>query len=520
MNVKTFLTVAVFLACAAGIALYALNHPREVETPERHRMRVVVPSIPDAPGPGWDLPENAAAENAYILKAPMEAGELVISVLNFDFDNSGIEDQVVAFRPASSNGNPMQANGGESPVSVAFFAFYERAAGYRRVWDLPTSATVPGTVSMFTLDLLGDRNNVIVVTGMNDKNEHTMTVFRRGPFDDSSRPFDVIADIRIDGSVSVREVQRSLAYQQGIARGQPFAITASGRDPESDNILDRIELTYTFNPANGIYQRTGRVRIPGARIEQDRVREILSGAPGVFENFISDIWYHVTPEGTIDRSQFVFFDPARREIVFFGEESQQIFTWQHSNTTRQGIFISSYNSTISVMRRRVNIELESMDSIRVTVTDDRRQRIGIPPPWSGSYRRAGAVLRTMAAEGYALSPSKDAVFDSPIGRLRFLPNGDYELSAHGSFSRGRYVFFRAGGTDLLELRPGPEYAHVLRTLVSANGNFDDRHVFRVAGITGNPQGGVPNYMSLSRVRLGASGIQDLHEAQIVLTRAE
>jgi len=517
MNRKTFLTVAVFLACATGIAVFALRYQGEIEHTERHRMRVIVPSGVGTPGQGVASPEHAAPENTYILKAPMESGELVISVLNFDFDNSGFEDQVVAFRAGASQGN-----GGESPVSIAFFAFYERAAGYRRVWDLPTAATEPGTVSLFTLDLLGDRNNVIIVTGMNYKNEHTMTVFRRGPFNDPSRPFDVIADIRIDGSVAVREVQRSLAYQQGIARGQPFTIVASGRDPESDNILDRIELSYAFNQANGIYQRSGRVRIPGARIEQDRVRAILSGAPGVFENFISDIWYHVTPEGTIDRDQFIFFDPSGREIIFFGEDSQQIFVWQHSNTTRQGIFISSYNSTVTAMRRRVNIELESMDSIRVTVTDDRRQRVGIPPPWSGSYRRAGAVLRAMSEENLAMAPHKDAIFDSPIGRLRFMPNGEFELSAHGSFSRGRYIFFQASGRDLLELRPHQDY---LGTPVSATpgGNAERRQVFHVTSISRNAQGrpdAAPQYMSLSRVRLGASGIHDLHEAQIVLTRAE
>jgi len=518
MKMKTPITIAIFSLCAIGIAIFAFQYQEETEKKERHRMRVITPSGSTTLSQDAARPEHAATENTYILRAPMEAGELVLSVLNFDFDNSGMENQVVLFRGSSSQGN-----GAESTVSIAFFTFDERTAGYRRIWDLPTAATVPGTVSMFALDLIGDRSNTIVVTGMNDKNEHTMTVFRRSPFNDPMRPFDVIADIRIDGSVAVREVQRSLAYQQGIARGQPFPIVASGRDLESDNILDRIELTYAFNPTDGIFQRTNRVRIPGAHIEQDQVRRILSGAPGVFENFISDIWYHVTPEGTIDRSQFIFFDPARREIIFFGEENQQRFVWQNSNTTRQGIFISSHNSTVTAMRRRVNIELESMDSIRITVTDERRQRIGVPPPWSGTYRRAGAVLRAMADEGHDLSPHKDAIFDSPIGRLRFLPNGEYELSAHGSFSRGRYVFFQAGGRDLLELRPDADYIDVLGALVSTRGSSDSRQVFHVTGISRSAHGrmgAVPEYMGLTRVRMGASGIHDLREAQIVLTRAE
>jgi len=519
---KTALTIAAFLACAAGIAAYALRSPAGEEAQERHRMRVVVPSVAGAGERSGDgrqaaaAPERPAHESAYILKAPMGSGELVISVLNFDFGNSGVEDQVVAFRAPQDNGN-----GAESPVSIAFFSFSERAGGHARMWDLPTSATVPGTVSLFAMDLLGDRGSVVIVTGMNDKNEHTMTAFRRNP--SPSRPFDVIADISIDGSVAVRETPRSLAYQQGVARGQPFDIIASGRDPESDNILDRIELTYSFSAASGAYRRARSVRIPGAQVEQDRVRQILSGAPGAFEGFISDIWYYVTREGAIDRSQFIFFDPARREIVFFGEESQQIYVWQSSNATRQGILISSYNRAVTAMRRRVSIELESMDSIRVTVADDRRQRIGVSPPWTGSYRRAGAVLRAMAGESLAMAPGKDATFDSPLGRLRFLPCGEYELAAPGSVSRGRYVFFRAGGMDLLELRPDQGGGGALWALGGEPGSPDGRHVFRVDGVARNARGQPPaavDYMGLSRVRLGVSGAQELHEARIVLTRAE
>jgi len=515
---KTIATVAVFLLCAAGIFMYARRPQPEPEVAERNRMRVVVPTGEGAPGHDAEAQERAALGNAYILKAPMEPGELVLSVLNFDFDNSGIDDQVVAFRAAAP-----QAYGEEAPVSIAFFSFSERTADYRRLWSLPTSATAPGTVSLFTLDLLGDRSNVIVVTGMNYQNEHTMTVFRRSPFNDPARPFDVIADIRIDGSVFVQETQRSLAYQQGIARGQPFNIVATGRDPDSENILDRIELTYAFNQTSGIYQRGSRARIPGARIEQDRVRHILSGAPGVFEGFVGDLWYHVSEDGTVDRSQLIFFDPARREVIFFGEENQQIFVWQSSNTTRQGIFITSHNSALTTMRRRVNVELLSLDSIYVTVTDERRQRIGYAPTWTGTYRRAGAIVRALSEEGYALAPHKDGVFDSPIGRLRFMPCGAYELIAHGSLSRGRHAFFSAGGMDLLELRPDAGYAEALWSLVATGGTPDARQVFHVTGISRNDRGrpdARPQHMSLSRVRFGATGAQSMHEAQIVLTRAE
>ena len=376
---KTAATIVGFAICAIAIGIYATLPPANSDPQtERQRLRVVAPGAEDILGYGNGGNGHPLSENGYMYL--MEPGETVISTLSLNIF-SAIEDQAVAFRPSDGRG----------PIYIAFFTIDEDSGSHVRLWSMPTSATIPSTVSLFSTDLLGDRGSAIILTGMNDRGEHTMTALRRSPFDSDGRPFEVIADIRIDGYVSVREIERSLAYQQGLARGEPFEIVASGQDPYSDNMLDRIERTYAFDASAGIFLRSGEARIPGARIEQNQVQRILSGAPGVFENFLGDLWYHVAPDGTIDRDQFIFFDPVRREIVFFGEESQQIFSWEHSTFMRQGILIASHNSAISSMRRRVNVELESLDSIRVTVTDERRQRVGIPPPWSGLYRRARVV---------------------------------------------------------------------------------------------------------------------------------
>jgi hypothetical protein len=509
MKGKTPITVLVFVLCAAGIAVYAVNRGDETASGERHGMRVVVPNENREWGHGEGRQGRGRNESAYVAKAPMESGEFVVSVLSFDAFDRGVDDQVVVFRGA-----------GESGLSIAFFAFDEAASVHRRVWDLPVSATVPATVSVSTLDLLGDRSACVIVTGMNDADEQTMTVFHRNPLGSRYMPFDVIADIAVDGSVEVRQSQRSQAYQQGVAKGQPFSIVASGRDPLSDNILDRIEFTYFFSEASGAYGLVGRVNIAGARIEQERVRGILSGAPGVFEEFVGDLWYHVTAEGTVERDQFIFFDRAGREIVFFGDNSNQIFVWQGSTITRQGIMISAHNRTVTAMKRRVNVELESMDGIRVSVEDESRARIGIQPPWSGSYRRAGSIVMP-GVQTPAVGPSRDAVFDSVIGKFRFTPDGEYEIYGNGPSSGGRYVFFGAGGMDLLEMRPDSGESPFLP--VSVGGGGEDRQVFLVSGISRNTRGQpyeTQPRIVLSRVLLGASGIRDLNEAQIVLTLAE
>jgi hypothetical protein len=503
--------IVIFTLCAAGIAFYALRSTRfklpfNVErisgaknNTERYRTRVISPAMENDGSGENDLWTEHADE--YALKAPLDNEEQIISALNFDFYNDSIEEQIVAFRSRLASG----------PVSIAYVCYDGQSKAYRRFWNAPTAADMPGTVSLFTLDLLGDRRDCVILTGMNAEGKHTLTAFHKVEQEDINRPFIKIAEIQVDGSINIQETERPAAYRQGIAKGQPFTIIAYGRDTASDNMLDRIEIEYVYNSARKYYEQGRITRIPGSQIEQRRVREILSGQSKVFEEFINDLWYHVSPSGTVDKSQYLYFDPANREIIFYGEETQQIFRWQSSNATRYGIYITSQNNAVTTLRRFLDIELESLDSIRMKVFEDVRLKIGISASWDGSYRRAGKVY----ANDSPPRPYTEASYDSSMGRLRFYANGDYELNSSDQSEKGRYAFFRINDKDMLELRPDRgANLHVTQ-------NSEDRMIYRIAvpANAGNRVGtqNSENF-SLIRVRLSPAGIQDLQEGQIFLTK--
>jgi len=501
--------IVIFTLCAIGIAVIALRSlrvklPFLMEWPgaknnlERYRTRVIVPSLENS-GSGEN---NAWMEHTdeCALKAPLGDEEQFISALNFDFYNDSIEEQLVAFRSRIDSGQ----------VSIAYFSYDEKTGTYRRSWNAPTAASMPGTVSLFTLDLLGDRRDCVILTGMNAEGKHTLTAFHKVEKEDINRPFIKIAEIQVDGSITIQETDRPMAYRQGITKGQPFTILAYGQDSGSSNMLDRIEIEYAYNPVKGFFEQGRITRIPGSQIEQQRVREILSGKPKVFEEFINDLWYHVSPAGAIDRSQYLYFDPGNREIIFYGEDTQQVFNWQHSNSTRYGLYISSQNIAVTTLRRFLDIELESIDSIRMKVFEDVRLKIGISASWDGSYRRAGKVYEHDAPP----RPYIEASYDSSMGRLRFYPNGEYELNSSDQLVKGRYAFFRVNDKELLELRPERN-----GTQRSAQNN-EDRMIYRIAGPSGARDADTRNAenLSLFRVRLVPAGIQELQEGQVFLTK--
>jgi hypothetical protein len=217
----------------------------------------------------------------------------------------------------------------------------------------------------------------------------------------------------------------------------------------------------------------------------------------------------VDPEGTVDSRQYIYFDPSSRELVFFGDEAQQVFTWQNSSSTRYGIYISCRNISVTTLRRFLDIELESLDSIRVKVFEDVRLKLGVNNSWDGSYRRAGTAekgeIRTAGYDGIYI----DALYDSSMGKVRFFQDGAYELGS-GAVQKGRYVFFTAGGHSLLELRP-------LETLETGARR---RELFRIEYPAGQgDREKAAESLTLFRVRLGATGVSPLPEPGIPLTLA-
>jgi hypothetical protein len=286
----------------------------------------------------------------------------------------------------------------------------------------------------------------------------------------------------------------------GLTNGQSYTIAAYGRDYESSNILDQVEITYSYNTTNGLYEQTSLARLPGSQVEQRRVRELLNGAPGEFESFITGLWYYVSPQGTLDSRQYIYVDPGSRELIFYGEEIQQVFIWQNSSPTRYGLYVSSQNISVTTLRRFLDIELESLESIRVKVFEDVRLKIGVSAPWDGSYRKAGNVETALPEKGGVL-PHLDAVYDGSIGRIAFSADGNYTLSPGGAAQqRGKYAFFMLDSQELLELRPQNGTSH--ETYRVEHGD--------------NREAGAYESLTLVRIRLGTGGIQELHEATISL----
>jgi hypothetical protein len=451
--------------------------------------RVVIPQNVGSGGNPNEFLENQNIEESSAARVPFGENESVISIITRDFDLDSVEEQIIAYRNFQEI---------DMPIYVTYADTAENGE-YARVWTSLTAATRPGSLVLYSEDLIGDGGVCALVSGMNGSGEQTLTVFRKNSSSHerqnmSHDPFTKIAEFIIEGSIAVQEVQRSQNYQQGGIRGQSLTISTFSRDYESANMLDQIETTYTYNAANGLYEQSKIVRVPGRQIEQRRVTELLS-APNKFEEFISGLWVHDLSNG---QKQYVYFNPARAELVFYINNTEEVFTWQESNPTRYGLHIIGKNISLAKIRCTMNIELESLESIRLRVFQDAYLRTGPSTVWDGSYRKIQTV-DTAAAVKRTRPYLNGAYSNESGGKIVFFRDGSYELygQQNESLHKGKYVFFTVCDNELLELRPlVPEAASKITFKINHAEN---------------------EMITLTRVRIGIKGVQEL-EMPLSLTK--
>ena len=247
---------------------------------------------------------------------------------------------------------------------------------------------------------------------------------------------------------------------------------------------------------------------------------LLSSA-SVFEEFITGLWYHITPQGNPDSSQYIYFDPPNREIIFYEDEVQQVFSWANSSATRYGLYLISQNISVTTLRRSIDIELESLDSIRIRVIEDVRLKFGVNTPWDGSYIKAGPIKNPEKTQSYA-NAHINAHYESQMGKIFFIPDGSFEVSSGNSQRRGKYAFFYYNDLEMVEFRY-PELR--FNDQRDAEPLYPDQNsedpLNRETYLIESDSTDIPRKnLTLLRVRIGSRGIERLHERAIMLNLVE
>jgi hypothetical protein len=435
---------------------------------------------------------------------PLESNETLLDLYSFNLDTDDEEEQILVVR---------RSDDPEGLIRIVVADYSPQSRRWSRIWDGATLATKIKTFQITVGDLLGNHGVNIICTGMNDTNEQTMTVFRRvAPEGDQRLRFEPIFQGRGD-AVLINSSDRADSYKLGQSNAESWSISIWRADPSAGNYLDQIKETWKWSSSDSTYLSSSSERIPGASIARRIAESLLDGTTDTFEQFLDGIWYKQSTDPLSENALFVTFQPRDGAVLFSAQGIVEIYEWENSNSTRYGLYIACRNQSVRNLRRLMDVELVSTDTINLRVFQDLRIKADIAAKWDGRYRKLGQEMakafRLPPAKAIHTRPELDGLYIAEDGmELRFT-GSTYTLKTDSILETGGFAVFVISGQTILDLRAlqaGDAAANTRRSWTISLAN---------QGSTSNQQSSI---LTLSPVRIGVTGPEPLEGPRLVLER--
>ena len=350
---------------ASLLALLVLaGCPRQGTAPSRDAGRIV-PQGPRISAPaGKAAPAGEARTDAGAIKPriALDTQDVALQVVSANLDVDPEEEQVIALKRRDDL---------EAPIRVIVVDLDPAQGQYFfQSWEAPTNATNARILDLSVKDLLGDHGREIVLSGMNRDGRLTLDVFRPSPPPlGKGLAFRPVCQIAAD-EIRIEESERDEAYTYGSRNGASFPIVSYLRDPQSENVMDLIRITYTWKYSEGRYVPGQPEKIPGDKVEQKQLEKLFTtGTTAAFEEFLSGSWVQLSLTPTGDKiGAIVDFQPQSRKVSISSGDTQEVYIWRDTlRTIYNRVILVGENEAVPKITKTFSISVESVSSIAVSI---------------------------------------------------------------------------------------------------------------------------------------------------------
>lgn len=476
MQKKVTLALFIVIVAAVAVAFIAKNY---FYTPDKNNSSasVVVPMSSSAEEKKNSAFSSMEEDNALVSLIPLKDNETLIGIVSMDFDGDGFDDQVNVIRTM------------DSPYLAILVGLYNpQRTVYERKAVIATEISQSQTFSYTGMDLTGEHRTALVYQGFADNGDSILQAFF---ISNAGGNFSLkkIADLRGDGTIFIQQLDRYDAYERSKANGTSFPIWVYTSDTERPGSADQLQVRYEWKHSENSYVKTRTVRVAGSRIAAKELAKIQDGTVSTFAKFLSGLWYMTESNGNL---RYVFFDYDSREIIFFKDDTEEVYKWAHSNIRRNGIYLSTINQEIENLQRRVDISLKSTEEIHIRIQDDVRMLISENAVWDGNYKKIGKnmFLKNASSNPAGISEAfeKDGIWKIPDGSTVKLQDGKYSMESEGFLETGIYTCFVNEDSSYIQFRPDSEnnarFSGVYKLSVEESNSPQKKYVLQPCKATG------------------------------------
>lgn len=442
---KRFTTIFFILTALAIVvfSVYTYKKPKEPEY-KTIRAKIVKPNVQQAVSETEEIIVDETEAELQTSLIELQPGETLLNALSIDMNNDALDDQIISIR---KNNSPS--------IYLVTGIFNPKKKIYERKSEIETEITQTNTFSFSVLDMTGDHINSLTYTGLNEKQETVLKVFLP-EFSDKKFKYDTIAEFSADATIFIQQLQRSDPYSFSQTQGESFPIWVYSSDSsKGKDSLDQIQTMYDWDRIAKKYIKVSENRVAGKKIAANELRKIQDGTPQTFERFLDGLWYKSSANDSDLR--YVFFNTAKREIIFSTDKIQEIYHWNTTSLRRSGANLTMVNNSVTSLVRRFDVALNDIDEIKVKVNDEVKMAVMQETLWDGTYKKISLQSlnnqqNEFDSEILKKIESSSHIWSTSTNISVTIKNGQYTATNESWTATGAVTSLRIKDTTLLQFK--------------------------------------------------------------------
>ncbi len=392
---------------------------------------------------------NSVIEINVINKIPrvtLDSNDFLIDLIDTNLDLDSHDEQILIVKDNSIN---------NSLVRILVADFDNIMNSYSISWEGTTESDNIRSIALSLKDITGDHNLEIICSGTDLDGKETLNIYRRTPSQNGIvLHYSEILSLIVDGNIEITEGQRTQAYQTGISDGISFPIIVTTTDIESDNILDLIEETYFWRNQDLKYKLISRDKIPGAEIENNKLRELYRNDRNYFRSFLDGPWMLTSSENSLSyHNPIVYFDTDRDQVVFSNDDFLEIYLWESSSKTLSNTLqLTCKNDLVPFLDVSIFVKVIDLNTISLRFRDNsiRNSRNTENQIWTGNYFKLDPeIQKDLIGEFRSISnksnvPVLSGYYKSDTGDEFSFNSPHFTLKSGNKLLKGGYYLFNNG----------------------------------------------------------------------------
>lgn len=373
---KQKFSILLFIIIALTLAFfYFFNDIFQTHKNEPIRSQLIIPKTTEDAGNQEIIRSIPITEEQNLSTlVQLDTGETLLSVASSDIDNDSYEDQIIAVKKYN---NPF--------IFIVVGLYNSLKMEYDRVIEYQTPISQTRTFSLSVLDLTASGQNAILYTGFTDKNNSFLQAFHLQKTNGLSL-FVELVSLESDGSIFLQQENEGASELSYGEPKTPFSILVHSTELiEENDSFNQVQTYYHWDEGTKHFEEFYTEKTPGNRLEAKELEKIQDGTVESFTSYLNGLW--LFSDTSENDELFIFFDWKNQEIIFSSGEIQEIFSWEHSTLRRNGIYITTVNSLIPNLNRKLDITLVSLDEIRIRISSDLGMVINTDTSWDGNYKK-------------------------------------------------------------------------------------------------------------------------------------